>query len=177
MCWGESRPAGSSPGPRRRDRFGAEESSWPRLTHGGGKAPLFGALGAAPDLDLLVGAHSTYTHSLGAVVLTAIAALCGRAGARLAVACAAAVASHVLLDWLGSDTTPPLGIMALWPFTREFYQSPSSCSWPSRADGGCQAFYTQNGMAALRELAILAADRPADRDCLARSGMRAYRPR
>ena len=29
--------------------------------------------------------------------------------------------SHVLFDWLGSDDTPPLGVMALWPFTSNFY--------------------------------------------------------
>ena len=48
----------------------------------------------------------------------------GAGSPALALACAAAVASHVLLDWLGSDTTPPLGVMALWPFTSDFYQSP-----------------------------------------------------
>src|SRR3954449_12661463 len=32
---------------------------------------VFGALGAAPDLDLLVGAHSTYTHSVGAAAIVA----------------------------------------------------------------------------------------------------------
>ena len=36
---------------------------------------------------------------------------------------AAAWSSHILLDWLGSDTSPPIGIMALWPFTDGFYQS------------------------------------------------------
>ena len=40
-----------------------------------GRAVLFGVLGAAPDLDLLFGTHSTYTHSVGAVALTAGAAL------------------------------------------------------------------------------------------------------
>ena len=41
----------------------------------------------------------------------------------MAAAIAAAWASHLLLDWLGSDTSPPIGIMALWPFSREHYQS------------------------------------------------------
>jgi hypothetical protein len=27
----------------------------------------------------------------------------------------------VLFDWLGSDDTPPLGVMALWPLTSTFY--------------------------------------------------------
>ena len=68
-------------------------------------AALFGAIGAAPDIDLLFGTHSTYTHSVGAVAGTAVAVLLWTRGRqpRLAAACAAAVASHVLLDWLGSD--------------------------------------------------------------------------
>jgi hypothetical protein len=40
-----------------------------------------------------------------------------------AVAVAAAAASHTLLDWLGNDTSPPIGIMALWPFSRHYFQS------------------------------------------------------
>jgi len=41
----------------------------------------------------------------------------------VAVGIAAAWSSHILLDWLGSDTSPPTGIMALWPFKDGFYQS------------------------------------------------------
>ena len=86
---------------------------------------LYAAIGVAPDLDLLAGTHSTYTHSLGAVALAfaAALALAGTRRRRLACAVAAAWASHLLLDWLGSDTSAPIGIMALWPFTREHYQS------------------------------------------------------
>lgn len=86
-------------------------------------AVLYAAVGVAPDLDLLVGAHSTYTHSLGAVAIVFAAAWGLSRSPRLAAAVAAAWASHVLLDWMGSDTSPPIGIMALWPFTREHYQS------------------------------------------------------
>jgi membrane-bound metal-dependent hydrolase YbcI (DUF457 family) len=123
-----------------------------------GTAFVFALLGAAPDLDLLVGSHSTYTHSVGAVAFTAVAArlLVPRRGAKWALACAAAVASHSLLDWLGNDTTPPIGIMALWPFTREFYQS----SWPvfmavSRRYW-LPGFYLHNTVAVIREIVILA---------------------
>ena len=62
------------------------------------------------------------THSLGAAVLAGLAVLAwtrGR-GAGWRSSCLA-WASHVLFDWLGSDDTPPLGVMALWPFTPEFY--------------------------------------------------------
>ena len=69
-----------------------------------------------------------YTHSIGAVRLVAVwRRRSGRrrrvcdAGSRAALVVAAALAygSHLLLDWLGDDTTPPIGIMALWPFSRE----------------------------------------------------------
>jgi inner membrane protein len=122
-----------------------------------GGAALFALIGAAPDLDLLFGTHSTYTHSLGAIALTALAALAWTRGRqpRLALACAAAVASHVLLDWMGSDTTPPIGIMALWPFTREFYQSPLFVFMAISRRWWLPGFYIHNGLAALREIAIL----------------------
>jgi membrane-bound metal-dependent hydrolase YbcI (DUF457 family) len=76
-----------------------------------------------PDLDFLWGRHNMETHSLGAAMaagLVVLAATRGR-GWRLATVVAAAWASHVLFDWLGSDDTPPLGVMALWPITSEFY--------------------------------------------------------
>lgn len=83
----------------------------------------FAALGAAPDLDLLVGAHSRQSHSIGAAVLVAL--LIGAISRRwdLGLASGAAWASHVLLDWLGTDGTPPIGIMALWPWSDGFYES------------------------------------------------------
>ena len=117
----------------------------------------FGLIAAAPDMDLLFGTHSMYSHSLGAVALTAIAALLWTRGRqpRVAFACAAAVASHVLLDWLGSDTTPPLGVMALWPFTSDFYQSPFFLFMAISRRWWLPGFYRQNGLAALRELVIL----------------------
>ena len=40
---------------------------------------------------------------------------------RLALAVTLSWASHVLFDWLGSDDTPPLGVMALWPLNSNFY--------------------------------------------------------
>lgn len=107
--------------------LGAMAAGWliaPRL--GGGPAMsglAFAAVGLAPDLDLLVGSHSTYTHSVGAVAMVFVAAWAVSRRPRVAAAVAAAWASHLLLDWLGSDTSPPIGIMALWPLNREHYQS------------------------------------------------------
>ena len=118
---------------------------------------LFAGLAVAPDLDLLAGAHSTYSHSVGAVIAVGLTALAVTRGTRplLALACAAAWGSHLLLDWLGSDTTPPLGIMALWPFTREFYQSPVGAFNAISRRYWLPDFYTYNTIAVLRELIIL----------------------
>jgi membrane-bound metal-dependent hydrolase YbcI (DUF457 family) len=87
-------------------------------------AALLLVVGAAvaPDLDFLWGRHNMETHSLGAAVLAGLAVLIwtrGR-GWRLALAVSAAWASHVLCDWLGSDTTPPIGVMAPWPFSSSY---------------------------------------------------------
>jgi len=121
------------------------------------RAALFAALGVAPDLDLLVGTHSTYTHSIGAVALAGLAALAATRGRspRFALACAAAWASHLLLDWLGADTTPPLGIMALWPLSREFYLSPVAIFSAISRRYWLPDFYRFNTLAVLRELLVL----------------------
>jgi hypothetical protein len=37
--------------------------------------------------------------------------------------CAAAYGSHLLLDWLGVDRYPPLGLQLLWPINHEWYIS------------------------------------------------------
>ncbi len=122
----------------------------------------FGILGALPDVDLVFRAHSGPTHSIGAAMILGaavwlIARACSwREPLRLAIACMLAYGSHVLLDWLANDTTVPIGIMALWPFSREHFQSSIhlfmgisryySQGWP---------FVAQNTLAIGRELAIL----------------------
>jgi inner membrane protein len=96
---------------------------------GAGVALAAAAAGVAPDLDLLVGRHSAETHSIGGAAIAGLATwafLRWRHVARARVwGClvAAAVLSHTLLDWLGTDTSAPIGIMALWPFSREFFES------------------------------------------------------
>jgi hypothetical protein len=74
----------------------------------------------------------------------------------VAVGIGAAWASHILLDWLGSDTSPPIGIMALWPFSWEYYQS-SLCVFDaiSRRYWLRHEFFAGNLRAVLKELAIL----------------------
>lgn len=90
---------------------------------------LLAAVAAAvsPDLDILVGSHRTYTHSVAAVVLVGFVswvALRRRShAAAAAAAIAAAYASHLVLDWLGKDTSSPPGLTALWPFSSAFFLS------------------------------------------------------
>jgi membrane-bound metal-dependent hydrolase YbcI (DUF457 family) len=133
--------------------------------------PAFGllcaALGVLPDADLLVGLHSRYTHSIGAAALVAgLAAAAWPYWSRrvepdapprwmFALACSAAWATHILLDWLGSDTTPPIGIMALWPFSSGFYQS--DLHWFSAISRRywLPDFFRMNLLAALREVVML----------------------
>ena len=87
------------------------------------RAACLAAAGMAADLDLLFGIHSGPTHGVGAAIVAGIVTYVATRRGRMAAACGAAYASHTLLDWLGSDTTAPIGIMALWPFGREYYQS------------------------------------------------------
>jgi hypothetical protein len=128
------------------------------------EAAVFAALGALPDLDLLVGAHSGPTHSIGAA---AVAGACGAWIARpigfrgvrsivLVLACAAAYGSHVLLDWLSTDASPPIGIMALWPFSMAYYESDLHLFMAvSRRYYQGWSFVRQNALALVRELAVL----------------------
>ena len=85
----------------------------------------FALLGMLADIDFLFGAHSAYTHSVGAILVVAVTASFGRKRWRTPVtlAVAAAYGSHVLLDWLGSDAVAPIGVMALWPLSTEFFLS------------------------------------------------------
>jgi hypothetical protein len=91
----------------------------------GSRKSFYAPIAAAvlPDIDFLWGRHNMETHSLGAAALAGLAVLAWTRGrdVRLAVLVALAWASHVLFDWLGSDTTPPIGVMALWPFSADYY--------------------------------------------------------
>jgi len=86
-------------------------------------------LAAIPDVDLLFHAHRSFTHSVTAVALVLIisAAVTGQVTSerrwRVSGTCAAAYATHLLLDWLATDTYFPYGIQALWPFSREWFIS------------------------------------------------------
>jgi hypothetical protein len=121
----------------------------------------------APDVDLLFrfvdgrNHHNNETHSLGAALVAALAAalLARVAGWRLpallGLAVGAGWASHVLLDFLNLDTHPPIGIQALWPWSRGYYKIP----WPIFLDIGRTLEWEtirKNALAAAWETAVLA---------------------
>jgi len=138
-----------------------------------GQALLFATLGMLPDIDFLFGTHSTYTHSIGAAaILGAIAFAMAKLQARghaaaahpssgaspashVALACALAYASHIVLDGLGDDTTPPIGIMAFWPLTSEFYQSDLRWFMAISRRYWLPGFWTHNLLAVLWEIVIM----------------------
>jgi inner membrane protein len=119
------------------------------------------ALGVAPDLDLLIGRHSAESHSIGAAALTGAAAwlyLKWRAWPRavaLAAVLALAVLSHAMLDWLGTDTSAPIGIMALWPFSTSYYESDAHVFMAVSRRYWLPEFWTYNVTVLARELLIL----------------------
>jgi membrane-bound metal-dependent hydrolase YbcI (DUF457 family) len=119
-----------------------------------------GALAAIPDVDLVVRQyHRTATHSVTFVALTFIvaAAVTGKVTRwRTAALCALAYTSHLLLDWLGADTHPPLGIEAFWPFSdRWFISGADLFRETSRLQLFTWATTMQNAQTVLQEIAIL----------------------
>lgn len=118
-------------------------------------------LGVVADLDLLLPRyHRSVTHSVMAVVVVLIiaAAVTGRVTRwRVALLCAAAYASHLLLDWLGADTLAPAGIQVLWPFVRRFFVSGFDLfAETERRRPLSSATLQQNLWAVAQEVAILA---------------------
>jgi hypothetical protein len=118
------------------------------------------AFGMAPDLDLLFGRHSMETHSVGAAVIAAALAACCRlpvaaTRGRVFVATLLAWLSHPLFDALGTDTSEPIGVMLLWPFSSEHvafvpvFDAVSRRYW-------LPGFVERTMLAIARELVILA---------------------
>jgi membrane-bound metal-dependent hydrolase YbcI (DUF457 family) len=119
----------------------------------------------APDLDLLLrfvdgrNHHQGASHSLGAALLAGLAALALARLRRwphpalLGLLAFGGWASHLVLDYLGRDTNPPIGIPALWPFAPGYYKSP----WPLFMDIGRTLTWEgvfHNAVAVAWELAI-----------------------
>jgi len=118
-------------------RGGDERASRPRVA-------VTVAASVAPDLDLLLrfvdgrNHHQGASHSVAAALVAAgAAALLARAlgWARpmvFALAGGAGWASHLLLDYLSVDTSPPIGIPLLWPLAERYFKVP----WPFFLDIG-----------------------------------------
>jgi len=138
-------------------------------------AALLAAIAIAPDVDLLVGTHRGASHSVGAAVLAGLAAAVswavfaraplppspgrrrtgGPDALRVGIAAALAWGSHVLLDWLSNDTRPPIGIMAFWPFTHDYYKASIEIFPPVSRRYWESRFWLYNLRALVAELLIL----------------------
>jgi membrane-bound metal-dependent hydrolase YbcI (DUF457 family) len=121
---------------------------------------ILAMLGMAADLDLLIDWHSGPTHSVGAAAIVAILAALWRwpiARTRWLIAAAAfaAWATHPLLDSLAPDTSPPIGVMAFWPLTTQYFITGLNVFMPIwRAPGNLKAV-VHDIVAVLREIVIL----------------------
>ena len=90
----------------------------------------------APDLDLafkLVDGRNHHNYAFHSIGFALLAAVSGAFVYRLlrwarpivlGLVTGLAWASHLLIDYLNVDTHPPIGLMALWPFSHAFYKSP-----------------------------------------------------
>lgn len=94
-------------------------------------------LANAPDLDYLFGLfngnlnyyHQTVTHTLVWICITALAIWAyGRLRERRTAYWSlglllALLGSHLLVDWLTVDCSPPIGLMLAWPFSDHLYHA------------------------------------------------------
>ena len=90
-----------------------------------------------PDADLLLrfvdgrNHHQAESHSLGSalaaglIVFLAARLARARSPASLGAAAFTGWISHVVLDFFGRDTHPPIGLMALWPLSHGYFKSPA----------------------------------------------------
>ena len=124
------------------------------------------ALAVLPDIDLLYQPmHRAATHSIGATILVTIIAagvtgwVTGRINWRIALVCAAAYASHIVTDWLGTDRSyAPYGIQMFWPFDKGWYISGWDVFPPvERRNPFSVATIRLDVAAAIREIVILGA--------------------
>jgi len=111
--------------------------------------------GVLPDVDFAWGGHNRQTHSVGAAVLAGLVVLGWKRSWRLALAVVLSWVSHVLFDWLGSDDTPPLGVMALWPLDSNFYFADAYLFEAISRRYWLDNFVTHNAWAVMKEIVIL----------------------
>jgi len=119
-------------------------------------------LAAIPDADLLLrDFHRMATHSVAATALVLIMALVvtgkvtRHVSWRIVLALAAAHATHLLLDWLGTDRNPPAGLQMFWPFSSRFYVSGWELFPPLERGRVSVTMLAINGYAAIWELILM----------------------
>lgn len=122
----------------------------------------FAVAGALPDVDLVFGMHSGPTHGIGAALAAGVASWLlwpkiKSTGSRgwFALAIAVAYSTHTLLDWLSTDTSPPYGVMALWPFSHEHFLSEAHLFAAVSRRYWLREFWVANVWSVLREILIL----------------------
>jgi len=111
--------------------------------------------GVLPDIDFAWGGHNRETHSLGAAIIAGLVVFAWKRNPRVAIAVTLSWASHVLFDWLGSDDTPPLGVMALWPINSNFYFADAYVFEAISRRYWLDNFFTHNAWAVIKEVLIL----------------------
>ena len=116
-------------------------------------------MGMLPDIDFLFAAHREFTHSIGATIAVMMVAAALTNGRSTEVPCVvgAAYGSHIGLDWLAADSSFPAGLMALWPFTSNYYLSSYDFFLFLNVCRQVGEFkcWMNNGLALFRELTIL----------------------
>lgn len=136
------------------------------------RVPLLVAVFLAnlPDLDFLPGVfsgdinafHHGYTHTLGWIVLVSAGlwllrrAWGGRVGVRWFSLLFLLLGTHLLADWVTADGRAPYGIMALWPFSDEYWICPVSVFDRLQKADWSEVFRLYNFRTAGREVLITA---------------------
>jgi membrane-bound metal-dependent hydrolase YbcI (DUF457 family) len=118
-------------------------------------AAVLAAVAIAPDLDLAFGIHREVSHSIGAALAAGLVALIATRRPRWALAITLAWGSHVFLDWLSNDTRPPIGVMALWPLTRDYYKASIEIFPPVSRKYWESRFWRYNAHALIAEVLFL----------------------
>lgn len=135
---------------------------------------LFVVAASLPDIDLVIGLfsgdadlfHHQYTHSfffcaVSALVLGLMVHAIGGSGLFRGIAAMAAILfSHLLLDAVTLDTTPPYGQMLLWPFSDRYLHVPFAIFQDIQRIGSRELFFRSllsrhNMLAVMVEIAIL----------------------
>ena len=121
-------------------------------------------LGVVADLDFLPGLllgdpsrfHHAMTHSILMIVIAAaIAAAIARLDRlRWMLIASLAYGSHLALDMITHDDTPPFGIPLFWPASSEFFASPVWL-FPRVIHSDGSPFVMHNVLVAALEIALL----------------------